>query len=437
MIPEINFDKLLNTVHLWAKKNLFIQDVIIHSAISLLLLAFCLFLSRLIAARIRKALEIVPSHRWYTPTLIRLRERTYLISGTLVFIVYAHISEAVGHPSQIPYTIASLMAAFLVISFATSMLGKGYLVNWIKYTVLIVVGLNIFGYWDQSITYIDKFFVDIGGSRISIYSVVKGVTIFVVLLWFAITFSLMIDKVINRSKELSPSLKVLSRKIIRFCLYGAAILIGLKSIGFDLTLFTVFSGALGVGIGFGLQKVVSNFISGIILLTDRSIKPGDVIVVEDTYGWVNSLGARYVSVITRDGKEHLIPNESLITQKVENWSFSNDQVRVRIPVGVAYNSDVRKAIELINEAASESDRVLEDPAPCCLLRGFGDNSVDLELRIWIKDPANGVGNIQSEVLLNIWDKFHENNIEIPYPQRDIHIKDTPTSLASSTLNILK
>ena len=202
-------------------------------------------------------------------------------------------------------------------------------------------------------------------------------------------------------------------------LLAIAILLGLNLVGLDPTVFTVFSGAFGLGVGFGLQKIISNFISGIILLSDKSIKPGDVIGVGNTYGWVNSLGARYVSVITRDGKEHLIPNELLITEKVENWSFTNNDVRLRIPMRIAYDTDVHQAIQLILEVAHHIPRILNHPEPKCLVRAFGDFAIDLELRVWIDDPANGMGSVQSEVLLGVLDKFKEHGINIPYPRYDI------------------
>jgi len=224
---------------------------------------------------------------------------------------------------------------------------------------------------------------------------------------------------------LSPSMRVLFGKLTHTVLVALAVLAGLNAVGVDLTALTVLGGAIGLGLGFGLQKVISNFVSGIILLADRSIKPGDVIVVGNTYGWVKQLSARYVSLVTRDGKEHLVPNELLITERVENWSYSDNNVRVRVPIGISYNSDVRRAIELVLEAAGESPRVLKSPSPNCLLTGFGDSSVDLELRLWINDPEEGVGNVQSDVLLRVWDKFHENGIEIPFPQRDVHIKSVP------------
>ncbi|MEJ2761554.1 MAG: mechanosensitive ion channel [Gammaproteobacteria bacterium] len=230
-----------------------------------------------------------------------------------------------------------------------------------------------------------------------------------------------------RSETLTPSIGVLISKLVRISLIIGGFLLAISSVGINLTVFTVFGGALGVGLGFGLQKVVSNFISGIILLLDKSIKPGDVISIGDTYGWVNSLNARYVSLDTIDGKEHLIPNEELIIQRVENWSYSNKRLRLRVPVGVHYKSDVRKAMQLCVDAANESVRVLEHPKPVCMLRGFGDSSVDLEIAFWINDPEKGLNNVESDVLLRIWDKFHENDVEIPYPQRDVYLK-TPIDI---------
>lgn len=211
-------------------------------------------------------------------------------------------------------------------------------------------------------------------------------------------------------------------KLLKIVLFTIAILAGLNTLGIDLTALTVFGGAVGVGLGFGLQKVVSNFVSGLILLLDKSVKPGDVIAIGNTYGWINSLSGRYVSILTRDGTEHLIPNEELITQRVENWSYSNNLVRQRVPVGISYRSDPHQAMALCLPAAAETKRVLSNPAPVCLLTGFGDNAVDLELRFWINDPSQGVGNVKSAVLLNVWDKFKEQGIEIPFPQRDLHLK---------------
>ncbi len=260
--------------------------------------------------------------------------------------------------------------------------------------------------------------------KISLLTVTNSVILLFVLIWAASLLSNVVARRVRASKDLTPSIQVLIAQLFRIMLIVVAVLIAIDTVGIDLSALAVFGGALGVGLGFGLQKIVSNFISGIILLLDKSIKPGDVIAVGNTYGWIKELRARYVSVLTRDGVEILIPNESLITERVENWSFSDRNVRFKIPIGVSYHSDVDLAIKLCLEAAVDAPRVHDDPKPVCLMKGFGDSSVDLELRIWVSDPEAGRGNVQSDVLLRVWRKFHEHGIEIPFPQRDLHIKSS-------------
>jgi len=216
-------------------------------------------------------------------------------------------------------------------------------------------------------------------------------------------------------------MQVMLTKISKFSLYGLAILFALKSVGIDLTAFAVFSGAIGVGIGFGLQRIFSNFISGFILLFDRSIRPGDVISIGDRFGWVQSLHARYVVVKDRDGVETLIPNENLITSEVTNWSYSDRAVRTRIPVQISYDDDPEIAMQLLLDATDDKARILKKPEPAARLLGFGDNGIDLELRIWINDPEEGVANVVSDVNVSIWKSFKEHKITIPFPQRDVRI----------------
>ena len=276
----------------------------------------------------------------------------------------------------------------------------------------------------------------IGSIKVSAWGIITGIIAFAFTLWVSLAMARLIETQLQRVPRLSPSLQVLIAKIVRIAFIVGASAVAMSSMGINLSAFAVLGGAVGLGLGFGLQKVVSNFISGILLLIDNSIKPGDVIEIDGTYGWINNLRARYASVITRDGTEHLIPNEDLITQRVINWSFTNNLVRLRIPVGVSYNADPHECIKLVIGAAETIDRVLQDPAPVCHVLGFGDSSVDLELRVWIADPANGVANVKSKILLNIWDSFKANNIEIPFPQRDLHIRSsdvplTPTEQSKS------
>ncbi|MCA1749735.1 MAG: mechanosensitive ion channel [Sphingomonadales bacterium] len=230
---------------------------------------------------------------------------------------------------------------------------------------------------------------------------------------------------IQRSSGFDPAQKLLFEKIASIAILVAAFFVGVDILGIDLTALAFFGGALGLAVGFGMQKTVGNLIAGIILLWDRSIKPGDVIEVGESFGWVNKIGVRAVSIITRDGKEHLIPNEILMTEEVVNWSYSSLEVRVHIEVGVSYNCDIKLAQELMREAAIESPRVLASPKPLVWLVEFGDSAVMFDIRCWIKDPEGGVGNMRADVLMRIWDKFKEHGIEIPFPQRDVHVKNWP------------
>jgi len=289
--------------------------------------------------------------------------------------------------------------------------------------VFLLLGLHIFGILQPVSETLESMGFTLGETEITLLGLVKGVGVLVVLLWGSSLLTRLSRNRIASLPEVNPSMQVLLEKAVQVSLLLIAVLASLSTAGLNLSSLTLFGGAIGLGIGFGLQKVISNLVCGVILLLDRSIKPADVIEIEGTYGWINSLRARYVSVITRDGKEHLIPNEDLVTQKVVNWAFSNTNVRMRIPVGVSYDSDVRKALELCVEAGRAVGRVLGDPEPVCRVMGFGDNSVDLELRVWITDPVNGWGNVRSAIFLEIWDRFREHEIEIPFPQRDLHIRN--------------
>ena len=317
----------------------------------------------------------------------------------------------------------SLYTAWLFIRLAVGALANRELAKLVAVLAWSVAALNIMGILDPLLTVLDDAKLPLGEIEMSVLSLFTGLITFGLLIWGAFALSALIERQLKSMVGVPPSVRALMTKVGKIVLVSLAFLISLNATGIDLTALAVFGGALGVGLGFGLQKVVGNFISGIILLVDRSIKPGDVIETAGTYGTINRLAARYTSVITRDGTEFLIPNEDMITQPVLNWSHSNRLVRRRIPVQVSYQSDIRKAMALMVEAAAEEKRILKNPAPRTLMRGYGENGVDLELRMWIEDPQNGVSNIASDVMLRIWDKFHENNIEFPYPQRVVHVKN--------------
>jgi len=328
-----------------------------------------------------------------------------------------------GYPMEVSRDVASLLAAWVVIRITSSLIAEPFWAHTAAVMAWSVAALNILHLLDPTLSFLDELAFSAGEARISVLSLLEALLMIAFLLYGAAVLSNLIKVRIGRVPNLTPSIQVLLSQVARFGLIVAAFLISLGSVGIDLSTFAVVGGAIGVGIGFGLQKVVSNLISGIILLLDRSIKPGDVIEVGATYGTVNSLGARYTSVITRDGTEWLIPNEDLITQQVTNWSYSSKFVRRRVQIGISYSADLDLATQLLLDAAEETDRILSDPPPRCLLKGFGDNPVDLELRYWLDDPEDGVSNVADTVLRKIWKKFHEHEIEIPFPQRDLHIRN--------------
>lgn len=274
--------------------------------------------------------------------------------------------------------------------------------------------------------------VDIGSYRLSLYGAVEtlllGLFLFIVV---RVTLKL-VRSLLRRNPRVDETQRLLIEKLLGILLFGLALLVGIDVLGIDLTALTVFSGALGLAVGFGLQKTVGNLIAGIILLMDRSIKPGDIIVVGDaalggksdgvvSVGRVTRIGVRAVTVVTRDGKKHLIPNELLMTQPVENWSYSSPEIRIRLKVGISFDSDIHRAQALMLEVARANPRVLPDPAPMVWITGFGTSAVEHELRVWIADPEAGLGNVQGEIYLALWDVFAENGIRLPYQQHDVHI----------------
>lgn len=299
--------------------------------------------------------------------------------------------------------------------------------NVFSLSVWSVLALHLLGWLPDVVKAMDEFAFTFGETRISVLSFFQltiSIVIFIVLANWLTRF---IESRTRRSQYLNPSMRVVLTKTSKFVIYGLAILFALKAVGIDFTAFAVFSGAVGVGIGFGLQKIFSNFISGFILIFDRSIRPGDVITIGTRFGWVQELNARYVVVRDRDGVESLIPNENLITSEVINWSYSDRSVRQRLPVAISYHDDPELAMQLMVEAAENHPRVLKSPEPVARLLRFGDNGIELELRIWIDDPENGVANVTSDINLAFWKRFKEHNITIPFPQRDVHLLNNPNA----------
>ncbi len=276
---------------------------------------------------------------------------------------------------------------------------------------------------------LDSWGFDVGSARLSVWTVVVALVVIAGLILFARFASRFVGRMLGRVSRLDPVQRTLAEKMSGIAIWAVAFFIGIDLLGINLTALTVFSGAFGLAIGFGLQKTFGNMIAGIILLLDRSIKPGDVIAVNDgtnsVVGQVSRIGFRAVSVITRDKKEFLIPNENLMVNQVENWSFSSRDVRIRVPIGIGYGSDTVLAERLMIECALATGRVLPNPRPVVLMTGFGDNALEFEVRLWVDDPEEGVGNVRSDLLKRVLVAFRENGVALPFPQRDIYLKEWP------------
>ncbi|MEG3181057.1 mechanosensitive ion channel family protein [Sphingomonas sp. LT1P40] len=333
-----------------------------------------------------------------------------------------------------PWTVVASLLLGIALGSAAAMTAMVFLrglhtPRWMAWATALMIFVAILshaiGGFNVITDTLDRIGMDVGRRRISLLAVATLLVTAVALYAGARLANRVIAHSIGQTRGFDATQKLLFQKLASIIVVVIAFFFGVDLLGIDLTSLAVFSGALGLAVGFGLQKTVGNLIAGIILLMDRSIKPGDVIVVGDSFGWVNKIGVRAVSVITRDGKEHLIPNENLMTQEVENWSFSDRNVRVRIPVGVGYETDLKLAQELMLRAAADSSRVLTRPPPNVWLTSFGEYAVEHEILAWISDPEGGVGNVTSDILNRLWWLFKENGIDIPVPRREIMVKSWP------------
>lgn len=276
---------------------------------------------------------------------------------------------------------------------------------------------------------LDSAAITLGSTTISILDVLLVIGVITLVITMAMLTTRLCSVLLTRATRLDETQKLLVQKISTIMVWAAAFFLGVDLLGIDLTALAFFGGAFGLAIGFGLQKTFGNLISGILLLMDKSIKPGDVISVTDqsgneSFGQIRKIGIRAISVITRDQTEYLIPNEMLMVNQVVNWSYSSRDVRVKAPVGVSYDSDLKLVEKLLYQAVNETERILSHPAPSVNIMGFGDNSVDFELRFWIQDPEGGLANIRSDAYRRVWELFAENGVEIPYPQRDLHLRSS-------------
>lgn len=379
------------------------------------------FISKLLGSLEKKSLA-----RFF----LRATDRAaFALSMLLYLVVCRFIIERLGTSVTLLDIFTPLLLSLAGIRIAVYTIRKSFprspaLRAWegvLSFVVWGIVALHLIGWLPDALKALDSVGISMGESRFTLLSMFKLLIAIFIFMLVASSVTRLIESRTRQSLYMSPSMRVGLTKVSKFLLYTVAFILALKSVGIDLTTLAVFSGAMGVGIGFGLQKIFSNFISGFILLFDRSIRPGDVITIGNRFGWVQALHARYVVVRDRDGVETLIPNENLITTEVTNWSYTDRNFRLKLPVQISYNSDVELAMQEMLEAGNEHPRVLKDPVAVTRLMSFGDSGIELELRVWVRDPEAGLGSIRSDVNLNIWKRFKKNNIVIPFPQREVRI----------------
>lgn len=411
----------------WAQANLLNLDILLPIAWQIAAIIGTLFVGIILAPGLRKLITSAVSRlpggapegaMSVLPKLVR----PALWAG-LLYAAQAAMANA-GLESTLVRIASSLALAGLLVRVVTTFLQPGLRkpAGWV---IWIFAGLYAFGIHDEVFAWLSSVGPPFGDRIISPVFVVQAILTAALFLFAAHWLAKKLKTRVDDLPRVEPSLRILMSNALHIGLFIAAAMLTLAGLGIPTSGLAVLGGAIGVGLGFGMQQIVANFISGVILLTDRSIKPDDVIEVDDTYGVVKSLGLRYASVITRDGKEHLIPNEQLITDTVVNWSYSNKQVRIKRRLRVEYETDLRTACRLVVEGVSAIDRVLSDPAPKCLVMEFGEEAVELEARFWISDPENGVSNVGSDAMLSVWDRFKENGIDIPLRHEDVLI--TPGS----------
>jgi small-conductance mechanosensitive channel len=316
---------------------------------------------------------------------------------------------------------AKLALAWLVIRLITSVIRNAFIVKLVSVTAWFVAALSILGQLGAAAETLDSFAIEIGGLRLTPLLLIKAGALLIAALWLTNIAGNFIESRITRATDLTPSIQVLLVKIIRIGLIVVAIAIALGAVGINLSALAVFTGAAGVGIGLGLQKIVANFISGIILLADKSVKPGDLVTIGDSSGRISAMKTRYISVAAGDGREFLIPNEDLVTQKVVNWTYTDKNTLVKVLFSTNYDADPRLVCKLAIEIAAAAPRAIKNKPPNCILTEFAEAGMKFSLTFWIADP-DGMDNVKSDVMLALWDIFKREGIRVPYPVREIRVR---------------
>jgi len=385
-------------------------------------------IARIIASIIRARVDMTSSAMGMPGAVRRFVRALFGSLSVALFVLLAGATRTamlmMTWPSR-SYVLAiatSLATAWLVIRLVQGIVRDQLLVRVIGVAAFLVAALSILGLLDQVTAALDSIAITVGGLRLTPLLVLKVAVLLSLAIWLASLISKFIDTWLTRSGDLTPSAQVLISKLASIALIVLAVVIVLSSVGIDLSALTIFGGAIGVGLGFGLQKIVANFISGIILLVDKSVKPGDLVTIGDNFGRVSTMNVRYITVAAGDGREFLIPNEDLVTQKVVNWTYRDRNTLVEVKFGTNYDADPKVVCALACEIAAKTPRVTDVHKPACVLTEFAEYGMRYSLTFWITDPEAGMGNVRSDVMMALWDAFKKADIRVPYPVRDIRVR---------------
>src|SRR5882757_9256739 len=374
-----------------------------------------------IGAIVRRRFDLTAATMGW-PAYLRLAARALtdnfavLIFILLIMVTRAGLDAGFSHARTYLLGVASNLAtAWVVIAILASLIRNHFINRIVAVTAWTIAALSILGLLDNTAAALDSRALMIGGIRVTPLLILKTSALLMIAIWAATAASNFLERRMQATPDLTPSVQVLLGKLIRIAMMAIAIIVVLSVSGIDLSVLAVFTGAIGVGVGLGLQKIVGNFVSGIVLLADKSIKPGDVISIGDHFGWVTTMGTRYTSVDLKDGRELLVPNEDLVTQRVINWSYTSDRMQLQIKFSTSYDTPIGKTQAAAVEAALSVSEVLKEPAPSCHITAFGATALEYVLWAWIKSASEGPTRVRSAMMIAMWDTFERQGVVIPKP----------------------
>lgn len=378
-----------------------------------------LIFPKLISYSLRRNVEL---NRIVTKYFIPM---AYLCVTIVILLLAVIVTPALFQDDFLITSTLKLVLLFTFLRFVRISSDSTFIANFLGFFLIPSFILDISGVLPQVIEYLDGIALSLGKVRISVYIIIKSLIVLTIVFWFASLVTTKSKSYINANKKIKSSNKVIIGKFIDIFIYCAVAIIILKTVGVEMTTLAVIGGAVGVGIGFGLQKIASNFISGIILLFERSIEVGDWVEIEasNIFGIVKHFGGRYTLIECFDGQEIMVPNEDFIINRVNNWTFSNNRSRIEVNFSVAYGSDLDKVIEIATQVAQSHDRCLSYPEIECYVTSFADSGINFVLFFWVSDITKGRLSVRSYAYIELAKKLAVNNIEIPYPKRDIYIKE--------------